>query len=104
MQPMILVAEHGALQILKQRGFKTFSPWIDESYDNEVNDHVRFNLIVEEIVRLNKLTHSEIASMLLEMLPILLHNAKLYTELFSTSKSEEAILNEIHNTWNNYPA
>ena len=102
MQPMILVAEHGALQILKHKGFKTFNPWIDESYDNEVNDHVRFDLIMKEIIRLNKLTHNELANMLLEMLPILLHNAKVYADLFSTPKSEEAILNEIHNTWNNY--
>jgi hypothetical protein len=103
MQPMILVAEHGALQILKQKGFKTFSPWINESYDLEVNDYVRFNLIVEEIVRLNKLTHTELSNMLLEMLPVLLHNAKVYADLFSTKKSEEAILNEIHNTWNKDP-
>jgi hypothetical protein len=90
------------LQILKQKGFKTFNPWIDESYDNEVNDHVRFDLIMKEIIRLNKLTHNELANMLLEMLPILLHNAKVYADLYSTPKSEEAILNKIHNTWNNY--
>lgn len=103
MQPMILVAEHGALEILKQRGFKTFSPWINESYDLAQDDYVRFNLIIEEIVRLNKLTHQELANMLLDMLPVLLHNAKLYSDWLQSSEREDIVIDKIYNTWNVYP-
>lgn len=55
-QPFILVARPGTLASLKLAGYKTFSPWIDESYDLIEDDEERLNAIVKEIVLLAKFT------------------------------------------------
>ena len=57
--PFILVSRAGSLKWLRKLGFKTFSPFINESYDDENNDENRMNMIVDEIKRLNQLSDSE---------------------------------------------
>lgn len=54
--PFILVAPPYYLKWLKQTGYKTFSPYIDESYDEEEDDTKRLNMIVNEVQRLNDFT------------------------------------------------
>jgi hypothetical protein len=49
MQPFILVAAAGSLKHLKDMGFKTFSEFWDESYDQELDDKQRFRKIAELI-------------------------------------------------------
>jgi hypothetical protein len=44
------------LRVLREQGYKTFSPYIDESYDTIENDDLRFEAIVKEIKRLNNFT------------------------------------------------
>jgi len=50
--PFIIVARPYALEKLKELGYKTFSPWIDERYDTIENDDERLEFIVNEIQRL----------------------------------------------------
>jgi hypothetical protein len=57
--PFILVSRADSLKWLRNLGFKTFSPFINESYDDETNDENRMNMIVDEIKRLNQLSDSE---------------------------------------------
>jgi len=57
--PFILVSRADSLKWLRKLGFKTFSPFINESYDDENNDENRMNMIVDEIKRLNQLSDSE---------------------------------------------
>lgn len=57
--PFILVAPAYSLRWLKKIGYKTFSPYIDESYDNEDNDAIRLNMIVCEVQRLNNFTDDQ---------------------------------------------
>lgn len=50
--PFILVSTHGSLAQLRGFGYKTFAPYIDESYDDIVDDIDRMKAIVTEIQRL----------------------------------------------------
>jgi hypothetical protein len=57
--PFVLVSTYGSLAELRKRGYKTFSPYIDESYDDIKDDDSRLNTITNEINRLCKLSPEE---------------------------------------------
>lgn len=74
MQPFVLASTKGGLKYLKSYGFKTFSKWIDESYDDIEDPYRRLDAITEEIEKICALTKDEQRVMYNEMLPILMHN------------------------------
>jgi hypothetical protein len=47
--PFVLAAGPGSLEYLKSYGFKTFSPWIDERYDQETSAPKRLNMIIDTL-------------------------------------------------------
>ena len=75
-RPFIMLGPAGNLALLRDMGFKTFSKWWDESYDNEP-DHVKRVEMVYDIANyiLNK-SYDEIHQMFEEMRDILLYNRK----------------------------
>jgi hypothetical protein len=76
--PFILVGPANNLQYLKEYGFKTFSPWINEDYDH-IQDPIRRMLAVgQELERLCSFNEEELKQMLIEMTPILEHNYNLF--------------------------
>ena len=52
MQPFFVLGQPYTLKYLQDCGFKTFGDIIDESYDNEVDDVKRFNMVTNEIIKL----------------------------------------------------
>jgi hypothetical protein len=80
--PFILVAGPGALEYLKSYGFKTFAPWIDESYDQEQDIVKRMEKIAEEMKRIENLNQKEKKHMLEQLEKITIHNK---TRFFSNS-------------------
>ena len=50
--PFLFVSFKGALAWLRHLGFKTFSPFIDESYDDEPNESKRVTMVYNEIKKL----------------------------------------------------
>lgn len=58
--PFILIAPPFSLEVLKDEGYKTFDPYIDESYDREKDPLRRMKLIIEELKRLCSFTDIEI--------------------------------------------
>jgi len=64
--PFILLAEPFSLELLKDLGYKTYDPWIDESYDRETDDFERLKKILYEIDRLCSLSDSEIKNFVKE--------------------------------------
>lgn len=60
LQPFIFMGPAYGLKEIRKLGFKTFSPFIDESYDEERNNAKRFKMIINEIERLSKLPIEEI--------------------------------------------
>jgi len=58
-KPFIAFATPFWLEDLRKLGFKTFSPYIDESYDGETNNLKRLNMIVDEIERICQLDETD---------------------------------------------
>ena len=57
--PFIVLAASNYLKELQKLGYKTFHPYIDETYDTIENDQTRFSMIVNEITRLCNQTDEE---------------------------------------------
>jgi hypothetical protein len=77
------------LKYLKEIGFKTFDPYINESYDLIEDNEIRFEMIVNEIKRLNELSIIELDKMIEDVTDILIHNQN---HLISFSKEEKISL------------
>ena len=74
LQPFILIGEPFALKALKEFGYKTFSDFWDESYDEILHDGDRLFAATEIIKNLANKSDNELSDMLDKMLPILNHN------------------------------
>ena len=74
LQPFILLAAEGSLALLRSRGFKTFHPFIDETYDIIENDDLRMEYIVNEVDRLSKQTKEQWLIWQQNIKPIVEHN------------------------------
>jgi hypothetical protein len=72
--PFLLFGSKGILTHLHNLGFKTFHPFIDESYDHEQDYARRLNLFIKEIDRLCRLSSSEIKQLYGKILPAVRHN------------------------------
>jgi hypothetical protein len=77
-KPFIVMGAVGTLRKLHNFGFKTFSPWIDESYDLIENIHLRLETIKREIDRLASKTPAELQEMHQQLLPTFIYNRKAY--------------------------
>ena len=73
-KPFVLYGAAGALTHLHKLGFKTFTPWINESYDSVTNNRDRFQAVVTEIDRLGNMSHDELMAMAQDMHGIFEHN------------------------------
>ena len=105
LQPFIVIGDSGTLAELKKLGFKTFEPFIDESYDSEINPIKRIKKIEIEIEKLKNKSIEEIHNWYYSIKDILIHNQKhLYTfgdyecleEIFTNIKLDY----EKQTTWN----
>lgn len=59
LHPFILMARPHSLKELRKQGYKTFAPYIDESYDDIEDDDLRFDAIIREIKRLSNQNGNE---------------------------------------------
>jgi hypothetical protein len=84
--PFILVSRPHSLSKLKELGYKTFSPYIDESYDEEINDYERLKMIVNEIERLSNLSEPQLVEFLTAVKEIVEYNYQLLTNKQSDLK------------------
>ena len=74
LHPFIIVSSPYFLDFLKSLGYKTFSKWIDESYDLEPDLDKRIEMVTDEIKKLTLKSQDELQNMLIEMLPTLIYN------------------------------
>jgi hypothetical protein len=74
-KPFIVFSGVGSLAKIRSFGFKTFSPWIDESYDTIDNVYLRSEAVKKEIDRLATVDLQELFD---NILPILEHNRQTY--------------------------
>jgi hypothetical protein len=88
-QPFILAGPSQSLKHIKESyGFKTFHPYIDESYDNELNDIKRIKMIETEIEKFSKKTKSEKILFLENVKDICLHNQDLFLKYDETNHTK----------------
>lgn len=59
--PFIVVSNPRILELIRSLGYKTFSPWIDESYDLIDDDAARLLAIVYEVKRLCELDEHQLS-------------------------------------------
>ncbi len=74
--PQIIFGNAGALQRLRAFGFESFSPFIDEAYDEERDVRRRYDLAYAEFSRLCRLTDHELALMEQDLEGLLTANAR----------------------------
>jgi hypothetical protein len=88
--PFMLVAGPGSLEYLRSYGFKTFSPWIDESYDQEPDVVKRMKMVVDQMTRIENLSATDKKHMLAQLKKIAVYNKRHFfsTKLFNQIQSE----------------
>ena len=76
--PFILVGPAHNLKYLRSYGFRTFSPWINESYDDIEDPMQRLEAISNELARICEFSLPELETMLTEMQADLDYNYELF--------------------------
>jgi hypothetical protein len=96
LQPFIVLGDYKTLAELKKLGFKTFEPFIDESYDLEIDPKIRMEKIEKEIEKLNNKSIEEIHNWYYSIKDILIHNQQhMYS--FETYECFDEIFEKIKN-------
>lgn len=94
LQPFIVLGDYNTLAELRRLGFKTFEPFIDESYDLEIDSKIRMQKIETEIEKLKNKSIGEIHDWYYSIKDILLHNQRhMYS--FETYECFEEIFEKI---------
>jgi len=73
----ILFGEKGHLAKLRQYGYKTFDPFIDESYDEIDDDDVRMQMAFEQVILLGR---TDPMGLYANLYDILVHNQKIIVD------------------------
>ena len=73
-KPFIMLGQHRSLETLREFGFKTFHPYIDESYDKISDTDLRMRAVADEILRLNNLSKPEFYKLTGSLQDICEHN------------------------------
>ena len=74
MHPFILMGRPNFLATLRSHGYKTFHPYIDETYDTVEDDNERMQLIFNEIKKLVSFTDEQYKEWMQNIKPIVEHN------------------------------
>jgi hypothetical protein len=90
-RPFVLVSPLGSLQWLQENGFRSFSKWWDESYDEEPNHYIRIEKVYKVLEDINKLSISDCVSMLTEMQDVLVHNQQ-HLQTYSKNMIDNLII------------
>ena len=90
-KPLILFSGQGALARLRSLGFKTFSPWFRESYDNISNTEDRFKAVLDEVSRISRFSIENLRAMGEDMNDVLLHNQQILKDRCKEYKNKEII-------------
>jgi nucleoside-diphosphate-sugar epimerase len=69
-KPFIVFATPYFLEDLRTLGYESYAPFIDESYDTEIDNHKRLNMIVAEIERISNLPADQYNELLTNCLDI----------------------------------
>lgn len=99
--PFVFVSFAGALKHLHSLGFKTFHPFIDESYDDEPDENKRLNMIYKEITKIASMSKEEIHEWYWKMQDILMHNHHNLLNYYKNETHSLEIIKYLHEQVNN---
>ncbi len=88
-RPFIVFATPYFLEDLASLGYKTFSPYINEAYDLETDNHKRLNMIVEEVNRICNLPENEYNELVKNCRDIAKFNVEKFKEHKKTCKYDD---------------
>ena len=95
--PFIVYGSQGTLSMLRDLGFKTFSPYIDESYDNERTTFRRMQKITKEVKRICSMSQGEMHKWYYEMQDILIHNRELIKKYGANyDESQKEVITDLY--------
>jgi hypothetical protein len=95
--PFVLAAGPRSLEYLRSYGFRTFAPWIDESYDQESDSLRRLEKIINSMNKINLLDAEEFDQLLIEIRHIADFNKKhFFSDAFQQQVIEELKTNLTH--------
>jgi hypothetical protein len=77
-RPFILASTQGSLLYLKSYGFKSFSPYINEEYDNVADPILRLKMITAEMKRISVLSPNEKINLWTKLYQIADYNKQLF--------------------------
>jgi hypothetical protein len=92
-QPFLFIAYPGVLELLRSLGFKTFSPLIDESYDNDPDEIKRLSMIYSELNRICSMSKEEIHAWYWSMEEILIHNYNHFLNIWKNEEHTKELIN-----------
>lgn len=87
MHPFIIASRPHSLKWLRKMKYKTFHPYIDESYDDIENDEERLFAIIKEVERLNNFTNDQWIEWQHNIKSIVEHNHQIF---YNKAKHEYA--------------
>jgi hypothetical protein len=64
--PFIILSVPNSLSYFKEKGYRTFHPYINESYDQEIDDQKRMGMVLSETKRLCELSNEKLAEFVAE--------------------------------------
>jgi hypothetical protein len=85
-RPFIVYSSQNWLKNFKSLGFKTYSPFINEEYDDEFDNAKRLKMIVDEVERICNLPADEYATLVKECQLIADYNYNLVMELYNKER------------------
>ena len=89
LHPFIHFGNVGAIQLLHNLGFKTFAPYIDESYAYENDKKKRAQLLIKEVNRLGNMSLDEIHNLYYNLKDVLLYNQNHLKTFIDVNPYEE---------------
>jgi len=102
LHPFVIVGKPGILKYLKSKGFKTFSDFWDESYDEIEDNSDRMESVYKTIKSLIEKTTEEWDELNTKLLPILEHNRNTLITIKETEVNTTYI-NNLYKLFNDEP-
>jgi hypothetical protein len=104
-QPFMIIGTQDMMKQLRNQGYQTFDKWWSEDYDSEPDIEIRVKMVIEELLKLSRLSLEELKNMRKEMMPVLKHNQDLFN--FTRDKiynggHDDPLYQEIKKIWNSF--
>ena len=96
LHPFILMSTPYSLRKLKEFGFKTFHPFINERYDKQENDLERMQMIFDELDKFKNKSDKELKDWWKQILPILEHNQKTLINMGNKKTKKMKLLEKLN--------